>query len=361
MTELKEMTKQKNSTVALLCTILPACIAAASFRWGAGIWMILPIYPLCVAVSSVLSRYFPIKLWLRAAFFPVMTSLLNMMLGDSTTDTLIAAIIAASSFLLIELAVALCMSKRAFRVVCGVTVAVLCVMGTALYLGNPFSALQADGVLRSYIEAHYDTEAGGHTFGDIRLDHRTGYYAVTASNVEFPTEVCHILVADGFVIDHYRDVLEDQETRDEALEITKTLRESFGTDMFSIVQTGIGSFSRSLEHYSVYNTTDYASHTDFCIRMSGKPTMEKLFDAALNYHTVLEASDLVYDEILYLGGEGLRFRMAVRIPSKDDIFDREIETSVYILRHNENHGYLQQNGIIEFIDRKFNGSLMLYH
>lgn len=357
MTALKEKIKQKNSTAALLCTIIPACIGVAAFRWGAGIWMILPIYPLCVAVSSILSRYFPIKLWLRAMFFPVMTSLLNMMLGETTEDTAIAAGIATATFLLIELAVSLCMSKQALRTVCGAVIAVICVVATSLYLGNPFSAVQADGVLRDYIEQHYE---GGHTFGAVRYDHRTGYYSVTASNRDFPSEMCHIYAYGDFVIDHYRDMLEDQETRDAALAITTTLRESFGTDMFSIVQMGIGEFERSLVKHHIYNETDYASDTDFCIRMSGKPTLEKLYDAALNYHTVLENSDLKYNRILYAGGEGLRFRIALEIPAKDDIFNRKIKTSVYVLRHNEHYTHLQQNGIIDFIDRKVNGSLSLY-
>ncbi len=357
---LKEMTRQKNSTVALLCTILPACIGAATFRWGSGIWMILPIYPLCVAVSSVLSRYFPIKLWLRAAFFPVMTSLLNMMLGENMQDTIVAAAIATVSFLLIELAVALCMRKRLFHTLSGVLIALVCIAATSLYLGNPISAVKADGILRKYIETHYDTEAGGHEFGTIRYDYRTGYYSVTAYNYESPAETCHILAIGDFVVDHYRDLLEDQETRDEALAITTTLRKSFGSDMFSVVQMGIGEFKRSLINYSVYNETEYASDMDFCIRMSGKPTLEKLYDAALSYHTVLESSDLQFDELLYAGGEGLRFRIAIRIPSKDNIFDRGIKTSVYVLRHNEHHTRLQENGIIDFIDRKTKGSLALY-
>lgn len=357
MTALKETIKQKNSTAALLCTIIPACIGAAAFRWGAGIWMILPVYPLCVAVSSILSRYFPIKLSLRAMFFPVTTSLLNMMLGETTEDTMIAAGIATATFLLIELAVSLCMSKQALRTVCGAAIAVICVMATSLYLGNPFSAVQADGVLRGYIEQHYE---GGHIFGAVRYDHRTGYYSVTASNRAFPSEMCHIYAYGDFVIDHYRDMLEDQETRDEALAITTTLRESFGTDMFSIVQTGIGEFDRSLVKYHIDNETDYASDMNFCIRMSGKPTLEKLYDAALNYHTVLENSDLKYNKILYAGGEGLRFRIALELPAKDNIFDREIKTSVYILRHNEHHTHLRQNGIIDFIDKKVKGSLSLY-
>lgn len=357
---MKEKMLGKNSMFSLLFTIIPACIGAAVFRWDAGVWMILPIYPICVATASIAARFFPVKLWLRALFFPVLTSLLNMFVGENLERTAAISVIALLCFAAVECAVSLFFRKRALPAVCGVLLTVCYLAGSTLFLGNPVSAVKTDRLLRDYIETHYDTESGHHSFSAIRYDYGSGFYTVKAANGRFPTEVCTIFAVGDFVVDHYRDLLEDQETRDEALSITEELRASFGTDMFSVVQMGIDGFDRTLNRYDVYNENDYAPDMNFCIRLSGKPTVEKLYDAAWNYHTVLEASDIKYGEILYAGGEGLRFRIALILPSEDNIFERKVRTTVYVLRHHENHSHLQNNGLLSFIDRKLTGSILLY-
>lgn len=356
----KKQSKQQNSPLALLLLAVLACIAAVTFRRSSGIWMLLPIYPLCIALSSVLSNYFPVKRLLRGVFFLVLTAALNLVESTDTFETAVIIGLAFACFLLVEFAVWLIGKKRMLSCIGGVALLVCYLFASSMFLGNPISAWQANSKLNEYINANYVTEGSGHQFESIRYDRNAGVYTVNATNTDYPTESRHIFLAGDHVVDHYRGILEDQEMRDTALAITEVLREAFPKDAFTVIRLGIDGFSDEEQAYSAHHETDYSSRMNFCIQLSGKPTYEKLLDAALSYNTVLASSNVSYGSVVFTGGEGLRFRMEITPMTENGIFREEMATAVYVLRHPDHYSHLEQNGIPDFFDRRLQVKLNQY-
>lgn len=359
MIALKEKEKQNiqnPSLLSLLLLVLLACTAAVAFRRSSGVWMILPIYPLCIAAASFL----PVKRVMRAVFFLVLTAVLNMVESTDTLDLAILCGIAAACFLLVELAVSLFRKKQAVPCIIGAAVLLVYLGVSSLFIGNPFSALTADSKLNDYIEETYVTATGTHQFDAIRYDRKSALYTVKATNEAYPTESREITLMGDHIADRYRDMLEDQEMREQALAITEILREAFPKDSFTVLRLGIDGFARGLQAYSTENTTDYRDRMDFCIQLSGKPTYEKLLNAAVQYNEVLVSSGVQYDDLVFTGGEGLRFRMEISPQKANGIFREEMTVSVYVLRHPEHYSRWKQSEIFGFLDRKIGVHLNRY-
>lgn len=358
--ENKTQSRNSPGLLQLLPLALLACIAALSFRQSAGFWMMFPIYPLCVAGATFL----PGKLWYRGAFFLVMTAALNLVERASVLDALPIVGIAATYFVLVELAVWCFRRKKIFPCVIGAVLALGCVCANALLFGNPFSAYAAQKKINAYIEQTYDVENGGHSFGQIRFDTSSRLYILTASSGGEPKEngedyypviTGDLVLCGDYVVDHYRDALEAQAMQEPANEMLTALREVFPNGSFTLIRLGIDNFPSPDEPFSIYREKDYSGQVSYCIQLGGATSYEKLAANARKYMDVLSDAGVSYRKLIFTGGEGLRYRVSLTPVGQNGIYFEEFKTGMYVLRHPENHAHLANNGLLEAIDRAMGG------
>ncbi len=339
--------RKKHSTLHLLILALLSCVAALSFRKSAGIWMMIPVYPLCVAAASFLS----VKRWQRGVFFLALIAILNLVENERQIEILRIVGMALLTFLFIELAVWSMRKKKIAICLCGVVLIAGCLCANALLFGDPFSAFHAQKQLTEYIRQQYDMENGGHTFGNVRFDTDSKLYTLTAYNDIYPTETGEIFLCGGYVVDHYRELLEKQQMQEPATELTNILREAFPSDSFTVVCLGISKYPTNGQKLSAHDTTDYSSQISYCIQLSGKPNYEKLITAAKKYLDVLTDSGLSYGDLTFTSSVGTLYRLSVTPSNLSGRYYESFTSGVYVLRHPEQYLFLEQNGLLAFIDR----------
>lgn len=337
--------KKSTGLLQLLPTAVLACVSAVSFRQSTGYWIMLPIYPLCVAIAALL----PSKRLYRGIFFLVLTAVLNLMEQDSLPDALVFIGAAFAFFVFVELAVWCFRRKKPFPCVLGAVLVIGCIGANALLFGDPFSALYAQKKIDAYIQQTYDVENGGHSFGRIRFDTKSRLYTLTACNERYPTETGELFLCNGYVVDHYRDVLEVQAMQAPAEALTTVLREAFPKGSFTVIRLGIADFPG--QSYSIYSETDYSEKLSYCIQFGGAPTYEKLLENAQKYLDVLSAEGVPYNNLLFTGGGGLRYRISLTPYGQNGLFFKGLKPGMYVLRHPENHSHLAQNGLLDFIQQ----------
>ena len=345
--EKKAQTRNAPGLLQLLPLALLACIAALSFRQSTGLWMMFPIYPICVAVASFLST----KRWHRGAFFLLLTAVLNIVELDSLQDTLPVIGAAFAFFVLTELAVWCFRRKKIFPCVIGAVLVLGCICTNALLFGDPFSAYAAQKKIDAYIEQTYDTKDGGHTFGRIRFDTSNRLYVMSASQKMHPNVTGELVLCGDFVVDHYRDVLEAEEMQEPANKFITALREVFPNGAFTVTRLGIANFPSPDEPYSPYHDNDYSGQVSYCIQIGGATSYEKLLSNARKYLDVLSDAGVPYRKLIFTGGEGLRFRLSLTPVEQNGVYFEDFKTGMYVLRHPENHTHLAANGLLEAIDR----------
>ena len=147
---------------------------------------------------------------------------------------------------------------------------------------------------------------------------------------------------EGRIIDHYKELVEEQTLREQALELTKILREAFPKDSFTVRGIKIDHFLEDGEKFDAYETKADPQNMHFYITISGKPIFEKYYEGALGYAQILSAKKTQYATVTYLCGTGLHFRVAINPQTYDGIFITPEKIAVHVISHPENHFYLRQ-------------------
>ncbi len=338
---------KKHTTLTYLLLGILACISALSFRKGAGIWMMLPIYPLCVAVGSFL----PVKRWQRGAFFLLLVLILNAVECKNTMQLLLPAVMTVCVFALTEGAVFCFRKKKKALVLSGVCLLAVCLFTNAYVFGNPVSAFLAKQKLDKHIEETYDTEQGGLFFRDFRFDRSSRCYVMTAGTDELPGETGDLIVSGDTVIDRFQWVLEDIQMQPEAYELGRVLREAFPSDLFAVLRKGIHNYPANGQKRSANDATDYRKDTDYEIRISGTPTYKQLIETAQAYTNTLQATGETYRSIVFSGGAHPLYRITVTLDEQSGLLSDGIQLGVTLVYHPRNHVYLETNGILRFLEQ----------
>lgn len=346
----QEKTKRKiPDIVFLLVAILLACAGALFFRQSMGIWMMIPVFPFCVALAAFL----PVKRWEKAVFTIVMVGIMNTIELQDNRILLLIVILAAVTFALVEAGIWLIRKKKLVPVLCGILALLICLGVLAFFLGNPFSALSEQEALQTYIQKTYDTDSGNFSFTNISYDISTGIYSVSMTNNVCPTESAIIYRTKDFVIDRYRPVLEDQQMRDPAVELTKAIRVYIPDDVFTVHRVSVSEYGRD-GRLQAKGNADLSDRVSYCVEMSGKTNYEKLQKAALRYANAVTEANVQFRSLCFIGMQ--TFRTRYRIAAAPTDFDGTrylaVEPTVFCTRSEAQHGLLQRYKLEEFLLEK---------
>lgn len=321
------------SLVYMLLLGLLASLAALTMRASAGVWSTVPLYPLCVAAAC----FVPAKTWHRFLFFFGITLFLN--LAESTpSECLPYLLVAVGCFAAVSAAVALLKSKKIKKSLIGGGILLCYLAFSFLYMGNPFAAFGKSAVLNDYIEAHYGE---GNHFENVRFDTTSGFYTVTAYNKRFPSETAEIFLMGDRVVDHYKELVEDQAMREQALKLTTTLREAFPKDTFSVTGVKIDGFLKDGEKFDAYETKADPNAMHFYIELTGKPTFDKYYEGVNGYARTFEMMETEFASVTYLCGTGLHFRVAINPETSDGFYVSPERIAIHTISHPENHYFLR--------------------
>lgn len=337
MIKLKEKLQNHSlhATLSLIALALLACVAALNLRSGAGVWVSLPLYPVCVAAVCFLK----VKLWQRVALFPLLTAVVNLGESDSPWDVLPYVGMSLLCLCLVTAGVYLLKKKELKKGIAGGCLVAVYLLCSLLVLGNPFTALSRGAMLNNYITAHYGE---GTHFTQVRYDTDSGNYTVTAYNEKYPTETAEIFLVGDMIVDHYKDLAEQQATREQAQKLTKILREAFPNDTFTVIGTGVDRF---MEHDGVYlpgQTELSPDRMHFCVEIGAETTVEKYREAAAWYRKMLDSSGAEYASVTFLGGTNFYYRTAITTRPQDSIFPVPQDVSVYVRRHPGQYRFLAE-------------------
>lgn len=322
------------STAYMLALGLLACCASLTMRASAGIWTTVPLYPICIAAACLL----PVKPRHRVLFFGGITLFLN--LAESTpAESLPYLLVALGCIITVSVGMALIKLKKVRT--CGV--GILLILGylvfSFFYMGNPFVAFDKSDVLNEYIDAHY---GDGNHFENVRFDPVSGCYAVTAYNEKFPAETAEIFLSGDTVVDHYRDLVEDQTMREHTLKITMILREAFPADSFTVSGVRIEGFLKSGEKFDAYETKADPNKIHYYVELMGRPNYDKYYEGVQSYATAFSAMKAEFASVTYLCGTGLHFRVAIVPGGQNGIFPTRESFAIHTVSHPENHYFLRK-------------------
>lgn len=299
MNEQAESKRKKRlpESVWILLTALLACLSAGCFRPGTGLLRMLPVPLACM----LLCAFFPVRRWQRCALFPALMLALCMVETQDRTVLLLSAVVCVLSLAAAEISALLFRKKRLLPIACGVAVCAVCLAGTSLLIGNPFSALRAKRTIDDYVAKIYDTEAGGFHVSEIGYDCEGFSYFVEMNSDAHITETGRISCKDGRITDGYRRVLEKQYEAEALTALTAAMREAFPDDTFRVIPIGIEGFPKSGEKLSGEYDPDYAGSVRYCIRLSGRTDYEKLKKSALFYSEVFEDAGISCASLVFTG------------------------------------------------------------
>ena len=335
MINVKEQHKNKTLFESLSLPLLAilACIAALNLRSGAGVWVSLPLYPVCVAVSCFLK----VKFWQRVALFPLFTAVVCLGESDSPWDVLPYMGMSFLCLCLVTAGIYLIRKKQWKKGALGGGLIALYLVASVLALGNPFTALSKGNMLNEYIAAHYGE--GSH-FTQVRYDTASGNYTVTAYNKKYPTETAEIFLQNDRVVDHYKVLVEKQATREQAQKITELLRNAFPNDTFSVTGVRVDGFMKGEDLYSPTTTAFDGDRMHFYVEIGAETSVEKYQEAVAWYRKILDASGLEYASVTVLGGTNFFYRTAILARPQQSFFPVSEEVSVHVKRHPEQHEFL---------------------
>ena len=334
-TNLKEQQKNKSllATLSLPALAVLACLAALNLRSGAGVWVSLPLYPLCVAAACFLK----VKLWQRVALFPLFTAV--VCLGESDTPWEVLPYM-GMSFLclcLVTTGVWLLRKKDIKKGLLGGGLVALYLVSSFFVLGNPFQAISKGAVLNDYIADRYGE--GSH-FTQVWYDTSSGYYTVTAYNEKYPTETAEIFLMNDRVVDHYKELVEEQATREQAKKITDVLRKAFPQDTFAVYGRQVDGFMTDGKQYLPGEDVISPDRMHFYVEIGAETSVEKYLDAMAWYRKILDAAGVEYASVTFLGGTNFYYRTAVFTRPQKSIFPVSPQVSVHVRRHPEQYGFL---------------------
>lgn len=301
----------KYFSLKLLAVVVLAFLAALAFRRSVGVVAMFPIALLLCAASA----FFDIGTVIKAVIFGITVFTVNTIEDKSTETTIIfsalcllATLLAGYSFYKIKA------SKKIGIPIACVSVA-LCIALSVCFVGNPFAAISANGIIDSYTADNYPNKEnaalGSFEFTSIYYDYKTDAYCVDASSTKYPTEPSPISVNGEVLYDSFYHLMESKISTPYVSDMSAVIREGLPDASFSVDFDGFVSFPDqailSSESGALYNNVRYE------ITVGGMQSAKDMLEQVTRMVNVIDASGIGYHQLTFKSGIGIWTRRSVTV------------------------------------------------
>ncbi len=305
MTFLKKKKEPKDKSYYInafktVSVVILAFVSALLFRRSAGVIATLPLAFIIFAASAFIKINSKIKL----TVFGVTVFALNTVETDDVTATLIFVALCLLACLLFEVAVKLMKQYKKSGMCMYAVSFVLCVALSFVFLGNPISAVKANGILKDYTQSKYKTEetenSADYIFSKIYYNYKTKAFEIQGYGTNSPTEIGTISVNGETVYDGLKPIVQKNLTQPYVLEITEVLRNRFPDDTFTVRADEI--YKINGKQVIVAEKNELYGRIVFEINLGGVQTADKMAEKVAQYTEVLDNANVNYGKIVYKSG-----------------------------------------------------------
>ena len=314
-------TKEKPSLeyiLKLTATVVLAFLTALFFRRSAGV---LATFPIAFALCG-LAAFVKLDIKLKLTIFGIMVFSLNTAETEDLKVTLTFVALCLLACTLFQWAVKLIRQRKKIAIPFFSASAVICIVLSAIFIGNPISAIKANKLLTNYTEEKYLSSQQGeseYNFSEIYYNFNTKAFEIRAESNKFPTEPALISTKNDLVYDSFESVVQQQLSTPYILEITRVLREQFPEDNFSV----------SLDEIQMQNQKEVVSAADgelygkiaFEIYIGGVQTTNDMRSKVAQYASFLDHANVDYARITFKSGINPWVRQSVTITKNRPLGD----------------------------------------
>ncbi len=261
-----------------------------------------PAAGLCLlALCAMICAFMRGSIYIRLLAAPITSGITATVMADTNITAIIYAAV-----MLLMCAVFTFTVRYAFKK--GIIVRVLAViMSLAMFpinillCGFITDALPAQRLMDEYISQVYGENS---VLSPVYYNPKSGIYQIDAHTPDSPTEVKHIYVKNGRIIDEYIGFVEEKIQNGYVLQLTKALRTALPNESFEVYGNGIADFhSQKIDPLS---ETDFSSSASFTVHIGGMKSPSEFVSAVQRYADALYFSGQKYYKITFTGGNGQR-------------------------------------------------------
>ena len=304
MTPKKENPLSKNSFLSyvlkIAATAILAFISALCFRQSAGIIAMFPI----VFVLCGIASFIGINWQTYAVIFGVTVFFVNTIEQSNIKITLMyTALCLLACFLFSASAWLIKKNKKSGVPFMGIS-AVLCVVLSVIFIGNPITALSAKNAINDYTATKYpqneNAVLGDFEFSKVYYNFNTKAFESKATSSMHPTESGIISYSSGKVYDQFQGLMQEKLCQPFVLEFTSLLREYFPDDTFSVNAIGIA--SKPDEKTLSASKDELYGRIIFEIYLGGVQTANGMSEKVGQYMQVIDGTHTKYSKIIFKSG-----------------------------------------------------------
>ncbi len=316
-TESKKQTdasgSSRTSTVALMLTVLAAFLAALTFRQSVGILAMTPVAFIIIAAATAID----LRPLIKNTIFVLMIFIVNTIEQEDIIIPIIFSALCLLVRIVSDVTVKVIKKNKKLGILSAAAGSALCIFLSLIFVGNPITAIIADGTIDEYTLEKYpqnDSAAlGSFSFSDIYYNFRTGAYAVDAVSSEYPTESAMISAENDIIRDRFETVMTEKIAEPYVLELTSVLREAFPDESFGVAYDRITSLPDDAVLSKAAHELDGA--IIFEISLGGVQTAPQMIKKVKKYIKAIDEADFEYAEIIFKSGTGSWIRRSVSVSS----------------------------------------------
>ncbi len=320
--------KQKNSALNLILTVLSAFIAALLFRRSMGVIAMIPLsFGVCFAAAFI-----NVKFYLKGAIFALTVFSLNSIEQGDISVPITFAALCLLTLALFQFSVDALKSNKTKGIIFSSASAVVCIVLSLIFIGNPISAIISNKNFDSHIKSAYP-DKGNEVLGDFRFsniyyDFSTKAYTIDASCTKFPTESGTLTTSDNIITDRFYSRMEKVLTEPYILEMTDILRTTFPLDSFSVSCDEILLLPN--ENLLEIGNGDLYENLVFEIFLGGVQNYDSMEKKVLEYMTAIKNSDMKFARIIFKSRIGEFYHRSVTIHSNFSLDNPVFETRLIL-------------------------------
>ena len=328
-------------TLKLILTVVLAFGAALLFRRSAGILAMFPIAFILCGASALID----IQQVAKCAVFGITVFCINTIENDDVKISVIFTAICVIATAVFGYAASKIKKGKKYGYGMAAAGAVVCIVLSVTFVGNPFTAIDANEKINQYTETNYPNKEnaalGNFEFSNIYYNYQIGSYAVDAVSSEYPTEGGTVSIGGDIIRDGFKSVMFDKISEPYVSLMASTLRESFPEERFTVEFDGFVSSPGE----AILSAPEGAleSNARYEIFIGGIQTGDDMIKQANRFVDALDRSGINYSTITFKSGIGIWFERCVTVDKYHPPYGFKAELDYYsTVNTNQFSEYIQK-------------------